>query len=127
MADQILLVFAIVVSIILFAPFVFGRFKLPLISSLILAAIIVGPHGLQAVELTSELEYIGLLGLLFLLFLAGIEVAPIKFDQNFRYSLILAICSFSFSFSAGCLIGYIFDFVFVKAAELVFIFVAKKL
>jgi len=40
--DETLLLFTIIVSIILFAPFFFGRIKLPLISSLIIAGVIVG-------------------------------------------------------------------------------------
>ena len=72
--DETLLLFTIIVSIILFAPFFFGRIKLPLISSLIIAGVIVGPSGFELIELTDTIEVLGILGLLYLLFLLGEKV-----------------------------------------------------
>ncbi|HEY9298360.1 MAG TPA: cation:proton antiporter, partial [Phormidium sp.] len=65
-------VFLIIMGIMLIAPLLFERFKLPGIVGLILAGVVVGPHGLNLLQRDSTIILLGTVGLLFLMFMAGL-------------------------------------------------------
>lgn len=68
------LIFFIVLAIILLAPILLNRFRIPHIIGLIIAGIIIGPHGLNLLARDSSFEIFGQVGILYLMFLAGIEM-----------------------------------------------------
>lgn len=66
-----------VALIALLAPLLLGlapRLRVPAVVLEIVAGIVVGPHGLGLVEVDEPLQIVALLGLGFLLFLAGLEI-----------------------------------------------------
>lgn len=67
-------VFFLVLSIILFAPLLLRRLRIPPIIGLILAGIIVGQHGLHVLERDSSFELFGQVGIYYIMFLAGLEL-----------------------------------------------------
>ena len=52
--DNPVLIFFIVLAIILLAPIVLNRFRIPHIIGLIIAGIIIGPHGLHLLARANE-------------------------------------------------------------------------
>ncbi|HEY9735776.1 MAG TPA: cation:proton antiporter [Trichocoleus sp.] len=68
-------VFLIIIAIMLVAPLVFERLKMPGIIGLILAGVVVGPHGLNILARDATIELLGTVGLLFLMFLGGLETS----------------------------------------------------
>lgn len=68
-------VFLIIIAIMLVAPLVFERLKMPGIIGLILAGVLVGPHGLNILARDDTIELLGTVGLLFLMFLGGLETS----------------------------------------------------
>ena len=68
------LIFFIVLAIILLAPVLLNRFKIPHIIGLIVAGVVVGPYGFNILADDSSFDIFGQVGLLYLLFLAGIEI-----------------------------------------------------
>ncbi|TVR65248.1 MAG: potassium transporter Kef, partial [Spirochaetaceae bacterium] len=68
------LVFAIFLVIILCAPILSGKLRLPDIIGLIVAGIIVGPHTTGLLERGDTIELLGMVGLLYIMFLAGLEI-----------------------------------------------------
>ncbi|MFI7065746.1 cation:proton antiporter [Kribbella sp. NPDC050124] len=67
----------VVALIALLAPLLLGlapRLRIPAVVLEIVAGIVVGPHGLGLVEVDLPLQIVSLLGLAFLLFLAGLEI-----------------------------------------------------
>ena len=68
------IVFSLVLFIILFAPIVFERLKVPHIIGLILAGVIVGPHGLNLLLRDSAIVLFGTVGLIYILFTSGLEI-----------------------------------------------------
>jgi Kef-type K+ transport system membrane component KefB/nucleotide-binding universal stress UspA family protein len=68
-------VFLIIVAIMLLAPLIFERLKMPGIIGLILAGVLVGPHGLNILARDATIELLGTVGLLFLMFLGGLETS----------------------------------------------------
>jgi Kef-type K+ transport system membrane component KefB len=67
----------VVALIALLAPLLLGlapRLRVPAVVLEIVAGIVVGPHGLGLIEVDEPLQIVSLLGLAFLLFLAGLEI-----------------------------------------------------
>lgn len=68
------LIFFVVLFIILIAPIVMGKLRIPHIIGMVLAGIVIGPYGLNILERDSSFELFGRVGLLYIMFLAGIEI-----------------------------------------------------
>ena len=67
-------IFLIVLVIILFAPLLLNRLKIPHIIGMILAGVLVGEYGLNILERDSSFELFGQVGLYYIMFLAGLEM-----------------------------------------------------
>jgi len=96
------LVFAVILFIILLAPLMFRRMKIPGIIGLILAGVIIGPHGLNLIAKNSAIDLFSTIGLLYIMFLAGLEL-DLKGFANYRHkSLVFGF----FTFMVPLAIGY---------------------
>ena len=67
------LIFSVILFIILFAPLVLHRFKIPDIVGLIIAGALIGPYGLHIMDRDSSIVLFGTVGLLYIMFVAGLE------------------------------------------------------
>jgi Kef-type K+ transport system membrane component KefB len=95
----------IVVSVAFAAPLVLGlapRLRVPAIVLEIVAGIAIGPSGLSWVEVDLPIEVLSVLGLAFLLFLAGLEVDPTRLRGS---TLRITGLAFVFSFALGIAAG----------------------
>ena len=81
------LIFALILLIILLAPIIFRRFKVPGIIGLIIAGVIVGPHGTNLLAKNSAIDLFGTIGLLYIMFIAGLELEIHEFRRNRYHSL----------------------------------------
>ena len=68
------LIFFVVLLIILFAPIIMGKLRIPHIIGMVLAGVLVGPHGLNILARDSSFELFGNVGLYYIMFLAGLEM-----------------------------------------------------
>ena len=68
------LIFSLVLFIILLAPIVLRKFRIPSIIGLILAGVAIGPYGFNLMERDSSIQLFGTVGLLYIMFLAGLEL-----------------------------------------------------
>lgn len=68
------LIFLTVLLIILFAPIVMGRLRIPHIIGLVLAGVLVGPYGLNVLARDASFSLFGFVGLFYIMFLAGLEM-----------------------------------------------------
>jgi Kef-type K+ transport system membrane component KefB len=95
----------IVVAVAFAAPLVLGLFpnvKLPSVVLEILAGIVIGPSVLGIVELDESISVISVIGLAFLLFLAGLEI---EFDKLRGQVLRLTLIGFAISFAIAVLVA----------------------
>ena len=67
-------IFFIVLAIILFAPLLLNKLKIPHIIGMIVAGVIIGPFGFNVLDDDSSFAIFGQVGLLYLMFLAGLEI-----------------------------------------------------
>jgi Kef-type K+ transport system membrane component KefB len=99
----------VVVVVAFLAPFLLGlfpRLRLPSVVFEIVAGIVIGPSVLGWVELDQTIEVLSLVGLAFLLFLAGLEI---DFGQLRGRLLRLAALGWAISFAIAVIVGFGLD------------------
>jgi len=105
------LILAVTLLIILFSPLLFRRFRIPGIIGLILAGVIIGPHSFHIIESTNSFELLSKTGLLYIMFLAGLEIDMQEFKQNRSKSIVFGALTFLIPISIGYFVCiYIFHF-----------------
>ena len=67
-------IFLTVMAILLVTPLLLNRLKIPHVIGLIIAGVAVGPHGFGVLDRDMSFEVFGQVGILYLMFLAGIEI-----------------------------------------------------
>lgn len=104
-------IFALVLLIILFSPIVLKRFKIPGIVGMIISGIIFGPKGLNLLAYDSSIILLGTIGLLYIMFLAGLELDLNEFKFIKYQSLIFAATLFVGGTTSAYLVSmYLFGF-----------------
>lgn len=91
--DPVLIFFTVLV-IILLAPLLLNKLKIPHIVGLIVAGVIVGPHGFNLLENDSSFAIFGQVGLLYLMFLAGLEIDMYHLKLNLKRGLLFGLLTF---------------------------------
>jgi Kef-type K+ transport system membrane component KefB len=105
------LILALTLLIILFSPLLFKRFRIPGIIGLIISGIIIGPHSLHIIESTNSFELLSKTGLLYIMFLAGLEIDMHEFSQNRNKSFVFGALTFLIPICLGYLVCiYVFHF-----------------
>ncbi len=105
------LIFSSILFIILFAPIILNKLKIPQIIGLIIAGAVIGPFGVNLLERDSSVILFGTVGLLYIMFLAGLEIDLADFKKNSKKSLIFGLLTFSIPMILGILAGlYLLDF-----------------
>jgi Kef-type K+ transport system membrane component KefB len=88
------LILSLVLLIILFAPLIFRRFRIPGIIGLILAGVIIGPNTLHLIDKSTSFDLFSNTGLLYIMFLAGLEMDMQEFKQNQSKSIVFGGLTF---------------------------------
>src|SRR6188768_168707 len=100
------IIFSIVLFIILFAPILFNKIKVPHIIGLILAGIIIGPYGFNLLLRDSSIVLFGTVGLLYIMFTAGLEIDLEEFRKNRLKSLVFGLYTFTVPIVIGTFSAY---------------------
>ena len=87
-------IFFLVLIIILFAPMILGRLRIPHIIGMILAGVVVGKYGFNILERDSSFELFGKVGLYYIMFLAGLEMDMDDFKKNRTKGLVFGMFTF---------------------------------
>lgn len=87
-------IFLLVLLIILFAPILLNKLRIPHIIGMILAGLMVGEHGFNILARDSSFELFGKVGLYYIMFLAGLEMNMADFKQNRNKALVLGLLAF---------------------------------
>src|SRR5690242_393124 len=95
------IIFSLVLFIILFAPILLNKIKIPHIIGLIVAGVIVGPYGLDLLLRDSSIVLFGTVGLLYIMFMAGLEIDLAEFKKNKYRSLLFGLFTFSLPMLLG--------------------------
>ncbi len=106
--EEPVMIFFIVLVIILLSPVILRRLRIPSIIGLIIAGIIVGPYGFHILQRDASVELFGTVGLLFLMFLVGLELDMIEFKQKRNRIIFYGFLTFFFPAAFGFSFLYFF-------------------
>ena len=105
------LIFSSILFIILFAPILLNKIKIPQLIGLILAGAAIGPNGINLLERDSSVVLFGTVGLLYIMFLAGLEIDLGDFKKNSGKSMVFGLYTFVIPMVLGTFTGiYVLGF-----------------
>ena len=90
-----------VLSIVLFAPLLFNRLRMPHIIGMILAGLLIGPNGLNILERDDSFELFGKVGLYYIMFLASLEINMQEMKQAKGGALLMGLAVFIIPIALG--------------------------
>lgn len=95
-------IFFIVLVIILLAPILLNRLKIPHIIGMIVAGVFIGPYGFDVLRADSSFAIFGQVGLLYLMFLAGLEIDMFHLRLNLKRGLLFGLLTLFIPLVLGC-------------------------
>ncbi len=107
------LIFSLILFIILLAPVVLQRIRIPGIIGLIISGIVIGPAGLNILGDSLFVDVFSTIGLLYIMFIAGLELDLNEFRANRNKSVLFGLLTFIIPISIGFPVCYYlleFDF-----------------
>ena len=120
-------IFLLVLLIILSAPLL-NKVKIPHIIGLILAGMLLGPFGLNVLANDKSFELFGKVGILYIMFLAGLEIDLNTFKKNRSKGLVFGILTFLIPMILGILSGfYILKFDWITSTLLASMYASHTL
>lgn len=101
-----LLKFLIELIIILCIPLLLNKIKVPHLLGLIIAGAVIGPNGFNVLARDSSVVVTGTTGLLYIMFLAGLEIDMGDFKKNKWKSITFSLYTFIFPLILGLIGGF---------------------
>ncbi len=99
------LIFFVVLLMILFAPIIMGRLRIPHIIGMVIAGVFVGEYGFNILQRDASFELFGKVGLYYIMFLAGLEMDMEGFKKNISRVAIFGLLTFAVPFTMTCVMG----------------------
>jgi Kef-type K+ transport system membrane component KefB/nucleotide-binding universal stress UspA family protein len=99
-------VFALVAFLILLAPIVMGRWRLPGTIGLLLAGAVLGPNALGVLARDQSFVLFGTVGLLYIMFTAALEIDMVVLKRSKTHSIVFGLLTFAIPISTGALVGH---------------------
>ena len=96
-----LAILALVMGVIFITPLVCRRLHVPSIVGFILMGIVLGPHGLGWIAESETIKVLGNMGMLYIMFQAGVEIDMNDFRQYRNSALVFGLYSFLIPFALG--------------------------
>src|SRR3954467_2112551 len=100
----------IAAAVVLVGPLVMERFRIPGVIGLLVGGMVIGPHVLGVVPPTGGIvKDLGAVGLVYLMFMAGLELDLAVFAQHRTRAVIFALLTFAFPMLFGIAVGFAVD------------------
>jgi len=120
--------FLVILLIILFVPIISDRLKIPHLLGMILAGVLIGPLGFNLLTRDSSIILSGTAGLIYIMFLSGLEIDMNDFRRNAGRSTLLGLYGFIIPMTLGTLAGiYLLKFSTVTSVLLASMFASHTL
>lgn len=105
----------------------FNRLHLPWVVALILGGIIIGPFGMDLISPHNQtIDFLSQIGLVFVMFMAGLEVQLDSFKQGWKNIQTIAVFNGFIPFLAGVGLGLFFGYSWTTAFLLGVIFISSS-
>lgn len=116
-----ILIFSLILAIILLSPLILKKLNIPGIIGLIISGVVIGPFGLGILENNAAIELFSTIGILYIMFIAGLELDMNQFKMHKYKSLLFGFFTFAIPLAVGfpvChyILGYDFNASFLTAS-----------
>jgi len=119
--------FFIVVFSAVFFSTIFRRFNVPWVIALIIGGMVIGPFGFDLLPFDGAISVISQIGLVFLMFMAGLETRLSGFRDSGREIASISLLNGVIPFSIGVSIGYFFGYDLLASLLLGIIFISSSI
>jgi Kef-type K+ transport system membrane component KefB len=126
MSAALLSFFIVLLAGLIFSE-LFNRFHLPWVLALIVAGVVIGPQSLAIIDIDPTLEFIGEIGLVFLMFMAGLEAKLSSFSGLKKEIVITTIFNALIPFILGISVALLFGYQLSTAILLGVIFISSSI
>lgn len=103
-------IFLAILAVILIAPIFSERLRLPGIVGLVVGGILIGPHGFHVIAEDGIVELFATVGLIYLMFNAGLEIDLGQFSRVRNKAIIFGVLTFGIPLLAGLVLGLLLDY-----------------
>jgi len=100
------LTFLLIFIIIFLGPRILKRIRIPGIVGFILAGVLLGPHGLNVVSDGTGIKMFASFGLLYIMFLVGLEIDIVDFKKNQSRSVVFGALTFLIPLTMGFFVTF---------------------
>jgi len=100
------LVFSVILLIILLSPLLLRKIRIPGIIGLIISGVVIGPYALNLLEKSSAVDLFSTIGLLYIMFIAGLELEINDFIANRHKSIVFGFFTFILPLGIGYPVCY---------------------
>jgi Kef-type K+ transport system membrane component KefB len=121
-----LFIFLLILVTGLFFSELFRKLHLPYVLALIFAGIVIGPVGLNLVELTPSILLLGSLGAIFVMFMAGLEIKTEYLRENWKKVVLSASINGGVPGVAGFAISQVFGYELITSLIVGVIFISSS-
>ncbi|MFC6716874.1 cation:proton antiporter [Natrialbaceae archaeon GCM10025810] len=126
--DNPVLIFGLAMVAFLVVPLALKRYRLPGIIGIILVGAAIGPNGVHLLERDATIELLGTVGLIYLMFIAGLEIDLNQFIEYKDRSIVFGTFSFVIPQALGTVVGvYLLDLTWAAASLYAAIFASHTL
>ncbi|ELY44487.1 cation:proton antiporter [Natronorubrum sulfidifaciens] len=101
-----ILIFGVAMIVFLVAPLVLDRYRLPGLVGIIVVGAAIGPNGFEILERDETIVLLGEVGIVYLMFVAGLEINLTQFIEYKERSLVFGLLSFVIPQAIGMVVGY---------------------
>ena len=99
------LVFLVVLMVILLAPIIMGKLRIPHIIGMVLAGVLLGPYGMDILVRDNSFELFGRVGLYYIMFLAALEMDMEGFKKRKKRMMVFGLLTFLIPFILTYIVG----------------------
>jgi len=99
-------VFSVLLFIILIFPLLFTKLRLPSIIGLIVAGVLIGPNSFGIIEKNAAIDLLSKIGLLYIMFLAGLEIDLFQVKNRINNTIVFGILTFLIPLIMGIIVGF---------------------
>lgn len=119
-------IFAIIMGVAVIAPYISDKFGIPIVATMTVAGIVLGPQVAGVLEPNILLQFMGSVGLIFVFFAAGLEINPRAMQRHKRKISIFGAATFLIPFCVGFVFGLALFHQGIKSAILLGAFFASS-
>jgi len=126
LTESTLIILLLILGIGLFITEVFKNFRLPLITLIIIAGAIFGPHGLSYIQLDDTIGFFGFLGMSFLLLMAGLKTDIKQMSKNRKKIFKMALLNGTIPFLFGLIATKVFGYSWLSSVMIGIVFISSS-